>query len=293
MNSPAAVGPGVGTTVISPVTSGAGLANFVVTDVNGSYTIDPALVTATAGSGSNVYDGATHSPSACVVTGAFIGGLSCVNNPASVGPNIGTTIISPVTSGTDLANFIVNGVNGSYTISQALVMATAGSGSETYNGLAQSPSACVVSGAYTGGLSCVNNPSSVGPNIGTTPISAVTSGADLANFIVTDVAGSYTIDPALVTATAGGGSSVYDGATHSPSACAVTGAYIGGLSCVNDPASVGPNIGTTPISPVTSGTDLANLQSRLSMAHTPLTSARPRGPLTRIARPTAMRIPLG
>ncbi len=258
VNNPTSVGPNIGTTAISPVTSGADLANFTVTPVDGSYTIDPALVTATAGGGSGTYNGLAQSPSACVVSGAYIGGLSCVNNPASVGPNIGTTAISPVTSGADLANFTVTPVDGSYTIDPALVTATAGGGSGTYNGLAQSPSACVVSGAYIGGLSCVNNPTSVGPNIGTTAISPVTSGADLANFTVTPVDGSYTIDPALVTATAGGGSGTYNGLAQSPSACVVSGAYIGGLSCVNNPTSVGPNIGTTAISPVTSGADLAN-----------------------------------
>ena len=258
VNNPTSVGPNIGTTAISPVTSGADLANFTVTPVDGSYTIDPALVTATAGGGSGTYNGLAQSPSACVVSGAYIGGLSCVNNPTSVGPNIGTTAISPVTSGADLANFTVTPVDGSYTIDPALVTATAGGGSGTYNGLAQSPSACVVSGAYIGGLSCVNNPTSVGPNIGTTAISPVTSGADLANFTVTPVDGSYTIDPALVTATAGGGSGTYNGLAQSPSACVVSGAYIGGLSCVNNPASVGPNIGTTAISPVTSGADLAN-----------------------------------
>src|SRR4029453_3808904 len=100
----------------------------------------------------------------------------------------------------------------------------AGSGSSVYDGASHSPSACAVTGAYTGSLSCANNPASVGPAVGTTIISPVTSGADLANFIVTDVPGSYTIDPALVTATAGSGSSVYDGATHSPSAFLVCGA---------------------------------------------------------------------
>ena len=72
-----------------------------MTPVNGSCTIDPALVTATAGSGSGAYNGATQSPSACVVSGAYTGGLSCVNNPVSVGPGIGTTVINPVTSGVD------------------------------------------------------------------------------------------------------------------------------------------------------------------------------------------------
>src|SRR5207249_5060300 len=78
-----------------------------------------ALVTATAGSGSATYDGATKSPSACVVSGAYTGDLSCANNPASVGPGAGTTTIYPVVSGTGQSNFQITKVNGSYTINPA------------------------------------------------------------------------------------------------------------------------------------------------------------------------------
>ena len=209
VNSPASVGPNIGTTAINPITSGADLANFSVTPVNGSYTIDPALVTATGGSGSSTYDGASHSPSACLVTGAYIGALSCVNSLASVGPGIGTTSISPITSGANLANFTVTPANGSYTINPALVTATAGSGSNIYDGLTHSPSVCVVSGAYIGGLSCVNSPASVGPGFGTTTISPITSGADLANFTVTPANGSYTINKRAATWTTNPNSKIF------------------------------------------------------------------------------------
>ena len=84
--------------------------------MNGSYTIDKAPVTATAGGGTTTYDGTTKSPSACAVTGVYKGDLTCANNPASVGPGFGTTTIEPVVSGTGLANFEVTNVNGSYTI---------------------------------------------------------------------------------------------------------------------------------------------------------------------------------
>ncbi|MBK7513903.1 MAG: carboxypeptidase regulatory-like domain-containing protein [Chloracidobacterium sp.] len=94
--------------------------------------ITPALVTATAGSGTGVYTGATQSPTACAVSGAYIGGLSCVNNPASVGPGVGTTVIAPVTSGADLPNFTVTPVNGSYEINPADLTITANSSSKTY-----------------------------------------------------------------------------------------------------------------------------------------------------------------
>jgi len=78
----------------------------------GNFVIQKAPVTATAGSGSANYDGATKSPSACVVTGAYMGDLTCANNPASVGPDAGTTTIVPGVSGTGLVNFAVTPANG-------------------------------------------------------------------------------------------------------------------------------------------------------------------------------------
>jgi hypothetical protein len=65
------VGPSVGTTLIVPVVNGTGLSNFEISQTNGSYEIKKAPVTATAGSGSGFYNGATQSPSACVVTGTY------------------------------------------------------------------------------------------------------------------------------------------------------------------------------------------------------------------------------
>jgi Pro-kumamolisin, activation domain/MBG domain (YGX type) len=236
----------------------AGDANHTGSSNSTTFTINQAAVTATAGNGSSVYDGLTHSPSACVVSGAYTGNLACSNNPSTAGPNVGTTTIIPNVSGTGLSNFNITSVNGSYTISQAAVTATAGSGSSVYDGSTHSPSACVVSGAYTGNLTCSNNPSSVGPNVGTTTITPNVSGTGLSNFNVTSINGSYTISQAAVTATAGSGSSVYDGLTHSPSACVVSGAYTGNLACSNNPSTAGPNVGTTTITPNVTGTGLSN-----------------------------------
>ncbi len=160
------------TLTIVPTIIGAGQTNFDVTLVNGSYTISKAPVTATAGGGSGNYNGLTQSPSACAVTGTYKGDLACVNNPASVGPDVGTFPIVPVVSGSNQSNFDITLANGSYTISKAPVTATAGSGSVDYNGLTQSPSACAVTGSYKGDLTCTNNPATVGPDVGTSTISA-------------------------------------------------------------------------------------------------------------------------
>jgi hypothetical protein len=85
-------------------------------DVSQTFSITRAPVTATAGSGTAIYDGFTKSPSGCVVTGAYVGSLVCVNSPASGGPAPGTTLISPIVSRDTLSNFDITLVNGSYTV---------------------------------------------------------------------------------------------------------------------------------------------------------------------------------
>jgi hypothetical protein len=73
-------------------------------------------------------------------------------------------------------------------IAKASVIATAGGGSATYDGLGQTLSACSVTGTFVGDLSCANSPSVVGPAAGTMTISPVVSG-QVGNFNVTQVTG--------------------------------------------------------------------------------------------------------
>jgi YDG domain/Kelch motif/Galactose oxidase, central domain len=121
-------------------------------------------------------------------------------------------------------------------IDKAPVTATAGSGTATYDGTTKTPSACAVTGAYTGDLTCTNNPASVGPNAGTTAIAAVVSGTGLTNFQISYVPGSFTIDKATSTTTVTfePGPYVYR-ATAFTAAAAVTGA--GGLNAVVTPVT--------------------------------------------------------
>src|SRR5262249_351831 len=74
--------------------SQAGDSNFSpALDVSRTFSIARAKVTATAGSGTAIYDGLTKAPPSCVVTGPYVGSLLCVNSPASVGPAPGKTLI--------------------------------------------------------------------------------------------------------------------------------------------------------------------------------------------------------
>jgi hypothetical protein len=155
------------------------------------------------------------------VTGAYTGDLTCANDPASVGPDVGTTTINPVVSGTGQANFEITQTNGSYEIKKAPVTATAGSGMGTYNGSTQSPSACAVTGTYTGDLTCANNPASVGPDVGTTTINPVVSGPAQSNFTITLATGSYEIKKAATTTTVTVANAIFDGGQHGGTAVVV------------------------------------------------------------------------
>ena len=310
-------------------------------DEDRSFTIARAAVTATAGSGSGTYTGAVQAPSACVVTGAFTGDLSCVNSPTAAGPDAGTTAISASVSGTGLSNYDITLVDGSYTIARAPsstsvtcpanvtyngsaqapcsagvtsvglnqslvvsyedntnagtatasasyagdanheasndsqtftierapVTATAGSGSGTYDGSAQTPSPCAVTGAYTGDLSCSNSPETVGPGAGTAAISAVVNGTGLSNFAVTTVDGSYTIDKAPLTVTAEDKSKLFDGAPYSPFTAVISGFVNGEDPSVvsGAPGFAGPAVtavypGTYGITPAIGSLSAANYQ---------------------------------
>jgi hypothetical protein len=124
----------------------------------GTLKIDPTPVTATAGSYSAVDDGSAHSPSQCLVTGAYTGSLTCTNNPSSVGPGTGSGTVTPTVSGGTLTNFAITLVNGSWSITQG-----SGSGTPTvttvscptsvaYTGAALTPCTATVTGGGAGGL---------------------------------------------------------------------------------------------------------------------------------------------
>jgi len=249
-NDPTSIGPNWGSGNVQPVVSGMDMVNFDVTEVNGIWSITKAPVTATAGDYNGTYDGVAHAPSDCIVTGDYIGDLACTNVPASVGPDVGLGIVDPEVSGTGLSNYDITNVLGSWSIEKAPVTATAGDYSGTYDGVAYAPSACTLIGDYIGDLACTNVPASVGPDVGSGIVDPDVSGTGLSNYDITNVLGSWSIEKASVTATAGDYSDTYDGVAHAPSACTLIGDYIGDLACTNVPASVGPDVGSGGVEPV-------------------------------------------
>ena len=131
----------------------AGDANHAAGSNSGNFTINPAAVTATAGSYSGVYDGSSHAPlPACAVTGTYTGTLTCTSTPASVGPAVGSGAVTPTVSGGTLTNFTITSVNGAWSITKgSSSVAITCPASVSYNGAAQTPCTATVTGA--GGLS--------------------------------------------------------------------------------------------------------------------------------------------
>ncbi len=238
-NSVTSVGPGIGSGTVTPTVNGSGQSNFAITSVNGSWTISPAPVTATAGSFTGVYNGSTGVPSACVVIGTYTGTLSCTDNPTTVGPAAGTGTITPTVSGDTLTNYAITSVNGSYTISpaQPTVSVVCSPTSVVYNGAAQTP--CTASVTGVNGLNQVLTPTYTN-NIAVGTATATGTYTATTNYSAATNSANFAITAAAVTATAGSLNSSYSGSAQSPSACVVSGTYTGTLTCTDNPSSVGP-----------------------------------------------------
>src|ERR1019366_9421177 len=101
-----------------------------------TFNIIPAAVTATAGSGTWVYNTLTETIPPCTITGvAFATGLTCANIPPSVGPNVTSGTVTPNVTG-DTGNFTITPVTGNYSITQALATLTLGNLAQFTTGLA-------------------------------------------------------------------------------------------------------------------------------------------------------------
>ena len=215
-------------------------------------------MTATAGNYSGVYDGSTHALSACQVTGAYTGSLTCANNPTGpVGPGVGSGAVNPSVGGDTVTNYSITSNSGSWSITMAGSTVTVTCpASVTFNGSAQTPCTAGVTGA--GGLSqslTVSYSNNVNAGLG----HGQRQLRGDANHNASSNTGGFSINPAPVTATAGSYSGVYDGSTHALSACQVTGVYKGALTCANSPTGpVGPGVGSGTIAPLVGGDTVTN-----------------------------------
>jgi hypothetical protein len=128
-------------------------ANYNPASADVTIAVNRAAVTATAGSGSATYDGLSHAPGVCTITGVApgaLGDLTCANSPALVGPTAGTTTIAPVVAGTAADNFDITLVNGQFAIAKAPLQVTADNKAKTYDGNPFSPFTATITGFVNG-----------------------------------------------------------------------------------------------------------------------------------------------
>ena len=233
-------------------------ANYAITAVDGTLTIKPAAVTVTAKSENFTYDGTAHSNSGYDVSGLV--GSDAIS--AVVTGSITFPRESPVTNmvasyefttGT-AGNYSVTTANGQLTMTnaQAEITITAASDEWDYDGEAHSNKAVTVTSGTlfegdtlvaeaTGSVTNVadtstgNNPIKTGYKImhGTEDVTA--------NYDITAVDGTLTINPAGVTLTANSYTTTYDGDPHKVEGfkCSVEGLEFEGVSATREETNAG------------------------------------------------------
>lgn len=237
-----------GTYTIGATLSPAGvLGNYNITYNTASLTINQANLTVNANSVSKTFDGAPYSPFTVSYSGfvngdnaASLAGALTFSGSAVGATNKGAYQIMP--AGLSSTNYSITFNPGTLTIDPAAVTATAGGYTGGYDGNAHFTAACTVSGAYTAGLSCANNPIAVGPLVGSGTVTAVVSGPT-SNFTITPVDGTYSITQAPANIVLGSLTQTYDGSPKAASVVAMTNSVLvtyTGIAPTNYPTNATP-----------------------------------------------------
>jgi hypothetical protein len=217
--------------------------NYYLHYVNGALNVTPKTLTATAEDKSKIY-GSTNPALTISYTGfAFSDGAGSITPPAisttaSTSSPVGTY---PITlSGGSAANYTIARVNGTLTVNPAGLTATADNKSKTYGNA--NPALTIsysgfVNGDGAGNITqpAITTTASASSPVGTYPISL--SGGSAANYTISNVNGTLTVNPATLTATADNKSRNYGFANP-----ALTISY-SGFKLSDDTSVISPAIG--------------------------------------------------
>ena len=251
----------VGSYTIVPSVTGATLSNYDVIKVNGTLTIEKATLTITAADKGRQYGDANPA-----FTGSFSGQKN--NETFTVGGSttavatsaVGSYTIVPSVTGTTLSNYNVTSVNGTLTITKAILTITAADKSRQYG---------IANPAFTGSYSGQKNSetftisgsttATAASAIGSYAIVPSVTGATLSNYNVTPVNGTFTITKATLTITAADKSRQYSDPNP-----AFTGSYSGQMNSEtftvtgSTTATATSAVGSYTIVPSVTGTTLSN-----------------------------------
>jgi hypothetical protein len=188
----------VGGYAIVPSVTGSDIANYTVSPVNGTLTVTPAALTITADNASRPF-GASNPTFSGTVSGGVNGDTftESFSTSATATSAVGGYAIVPNVTGSDLANYTVNPVNGTLTVTPAALTITANNASRPF-GATNPAFSGAVNGAVNGDSfteSFSTTATSASP-VGSYPIVPSVTGADIANYTVTPVNGTLTVNQA-------------------------------------------------------------------------------------------------
>lgn len=207
----------------SIVPGGLSAANYDIIYTNGSLTITPAALTITVNSFSKTYDGGSYSGGNGLSYAGFVGGEneSVLNGTLVYGgtaqgaKDAGSYILTA--SGLSATNYTISYVAGALTISPAPLVVTAASQSKNYDGQVFGGTHSVRYAGLVGGetAAVLAGTLQYGGNwqgatgVGTYAIQP--SGLHATNYTISYVAGTLTINPALLTIRVNDAEKTYDG----------------------------------------------------------------------------------
>jgi hypothetical protein len=265
--TPATVTSSIGTYAVTPVVSGAALANYAnVTLVNGTLTVTPAALTITANSVSRTYGAANPAWSSTFAT-LLNGDTATVTYTTAATPAtpVGTYAITPSVVAGSLSNYTVTLVPGTLTITQAPLMVTVANATRAY-GAANPTFTATLTGALDGDTftNAFSTTATATSGVGTYPITDVLSGLAAANYAIAIAPGTLTITQATgaVTVAVNNASRFY-GSANPTFTSTTTGAMNGDTFTVTyaTAAKITSPIGTYAIVPTVSGAATANYAS--------------------------------
>jgi hypothetical protein len=211
--------------IVASAAAGTGLANYAISYVNGTLTINPAALAITANNASKIY-GQTETFASTAFTASGLVNGDTVSSVTATSPGTATTApvsgspyaITPSAAvGTGLGNYTITYANGTLTVNPASLTITANNASKTYGQTVTFAGATftttgLVNGDAISSVTETSTGSGAMAGIGSYPI--VPSGATFSsglssNYVITYANGSFAVNPAPLTITANSASKTY------------------------------------------------------------------------------------
>ena len=202
----------VGTYPITAASAtGTGLTNYTITYTNGTLTVNPAALTITASNAAKTYGAAatlTQYTTSGLVNADAVSTVTLASTGSAATAVVGTYPITAASAtGTGLTNYTITYTNGTLTVNPAALTITANNASKTYGAVAsltQFTTSGLVNTDAVSAVTLASTGSAATAAVGTYPITAASAtGTGLANYTITYTNGTLTVNPAILTITAG------------------------------------------------------------------------------------------